>query len=73
MFFASNRHQSLAAKELGDADDAQHHRGIIVDAKPGTRPGKHTKSYGKWPSRNSGFSNETIGGFSSSLCFYVYR
>jgi len=45
MFFASNRHQSLAAKELGDADDAQHHRGIVVDAKPGTRPGKHTKSY----------------------------
>ena len=23
-----------------------------------TRPGKHTKSYWKWPSRNSGFSHE---------------
>ena len=32
---------------------------IIIVLKPITRPGKHTESYWKWPSRNSGFSHWT--------------
>ena len=53
-----------SVKHCGLQSVNHHHLSILT----GTRPGKHTKSYWKWPSRNSEFSQLQNGDCSIVFC-----